>query len=525
MSEYKMVHDILQRIDDDLIDEAVNAKRVSSPIRKFATAAAVVLICIFLSVGVVAAISPTFREWLMEQFQSEIVPEITKLELPDEVHRIENGFIIQDEESNEEVYRIKEKKLVLCHTNILQGTVSYDGKQYDYSLKYAKEGKEVYGWNFDGIVIGLNGYDETTGIIEFMIDDIRSSYFVDYLSGVITPAAEGFDIHVSTEGSYLLYCSKREYLVNEEGKGEWFVQNVKTGEETKLEGASSYLHSSEIGFIDDSHISISWFGDELYPDTFQPAIYDCDTNTVKKLGEMPGGNYGCTQIYEIVSEQGDYEFIDLYRDETYVIPRSSGARISSSYATRSLICLMENTGTLKAYLINENTALDFDKTAFSDMEEIRGMHDLGNNQYLIEGISNDKQVGYLLEFPELMEENVYRCHVTYPEREKLQEISLTEEEIAQVLAIIVNSESEIMSSENENMKYGEKEAFSINLTVKNEAYEFVYRLAVSEEDILTYSIEKKSLNSGKVTEKNYVIYSEELYNLVMEKTGGMKDEE
>lgn len=126
--------------------------------------------------------------------------------------------------------------------------------------------------------------------------------------------------------------------------------------------------------------------------------------------------------------------------------------------------------------------------------------------------------------PEVMEENMYHCHVTYPETEKQLEISLTEEEIEKVLDIIRNSESEIMSVENGNMEYAEKGGISICLTVLNDNDEFTYTLVVAEENILTYSIEKKSLDSGNETEKNYVIYSKELYDLVMEKTGGMKDE-
>lgn len=128
-------------------------------------------------------------------------------------------------------------------------------------------------------------------------------------------------------------------------------------------------------------------------------------------------------------------------------------------------------------------------------------------------------------FPEVMEENMYNCHVTYPETEKQMEISLTEEEIEKVLDIIRNSESEIMSPENGNMEYAERVRISICLTVLNNNDEFTYTLAVAEENILTYSIEKKSLDSGNETEKNYVIYSKELYDLVMEKIGGEKDEE
>lgn len=134
---------------------------------------------------------------------------------------------------------------------------------------------------------------------------------------------------------------------------------------------------------------------------------------------------------------------------------------------------------------------------------------------LIEAFSNEKQ----------KEDNGYECFVTYSATGEQRVISLTEEEIEKVLEMIKHSESEVMSSENGNMKYAEKAEISIELTVQSDDYEFTYTLAVAEENILTYSIEKKSLDSGDVTEKHYVIYSGELYDMVMEKTKGGEQNE
>lgn len=125
-------------------------------------------------------------------------------------------------------------------------------------------------------------------------------------------------------------------------------------------------------------------------------------------------------------------------------------------------------------------------------------------------------------FPEALEAEAYRCHVTYPGSEEVKEISLTEEEIEEVLDMIRNSESEVMSSDNGNMEYADKVGISIRLVADSKQYTYTYTLTVSEEDILTYSIEKKSLDSGDKTEKRYVIYSRELYDLVMDKTMGGK---
>lgn len=57
------------------------------------------------------------------------------------------------------------------------------------------------------------------------------------------------DVHVSPDGTYLLYRSNRDCLTTEKGeynidtKGDWYVQNVLTGKEEFLENAPSYLHS------------------------------------------------------------------------------------------------------------------------------------------------------------------------------------------------------------------------------------------------------------------------------------------
>ncbi len=137
-----------------------------------------------------------------------------------------------------------------------------------------------------------------------------------------------------------------------------------------------------------------------------------------------------------------------------------------------------------------------------------------------EGLLEPLQLKNSIELPKVEEQGEYQCYVSSSNAEKELMISLTEAEIEYVLDMIRESESEVMSEKNGNMEYADKTEIAIRLTTEYDNHEYTYVLAVAEENILTYSIEKISVLSGKVTEKNYVIYSKELYKLIMEKTIG-----
>lgn len=437
MLDHRAIHNLMQQIDDEWIEKALYSGRKKTPLQRFAVVAAVLLICIVISTSVAAAISlvsPTFRQWLMEQLH-DIQPEIRKMILPEGINGFENGFLVKNMDGeNTRVYRIEDEQVVLCETRIWKSYVIFNEEKYEFSFKYVLNGKDVYAWDYEGAAISLTEYDEHTGIVWLSMDNVWNSYYIDYYAEskpqpVVDPNAfknlwskryywddngektEGYvklatDVQSSPDGSYLLYRSNRDCLISEDGKynieskGRWYIQDTDTREEHELREAPDYLHGSEISFIDDHLILIS-FNEE---NNGRPTVYNCILKKEETLVLSSPDLYKYSQMYEVTETEEKYQFWDIYQSKMYELPKSSEAKVQASYVSPNLICIIEDTGAWKVCFTLEDVVLDFKKGLFEEIGEIDCIYDLDDKRFVIMGSEQGKPVGYYIDFTNVLED-------------------------------------------------------------------------------------------------------------------------
>ncbi len=421
--DFKVLHEI--QTPDSWISEAIAHPRSKPhrPVYRKAIMAAALCLALVLAMGTAAAVSSDFRSWLLGRFGEEAISaNVTRLALPQNLLEIQDGFLAVGEEGGEiTVYTLDGIDLSPCEPVSLEGTLTYQGEPYPYSLQYVRRGSQVYAWDCQGGALKLSGYDEDTGILWLEAGNLRNSYYLDYATSTLTPVIdpsqfsqllsqtylwddggvmrEGYvkladEVQVSRDGSYLLFGSNVDCLTDFAGQyqpdaREWFVQDVKTGEVTKLpDEIPGNLHVDEIGFLDGSHISIGLLEDG------QPAVYDCQTGELTPLGGMPGADFGNTLIYDIGVQDGQNRFQDLLTGTIYELPAGSSG-ITGVSKDRRLIYQLSETAS-QIYLTDTHTLLTVEET-FSDLSQLDGVVSLGEGRYLFLGIQNDIETGWLVE--------------------------------------------------------------------------------------------------------------------------------
>lgn len=413
-------------------------------------AVAGVALCIVVSVSAAAAVSQDFRGWVIEQlFGTDETGEdaenaqvsITKVTLPEGYNLLEDGFLIANYDSEEEeiVYRAEQGELIKCEKKHMESSIDVDGETYHFSFDYAQDEWRIHGYNYEGSVVNVRGYKNTENkaIIWLMMGRLWESYYLDLSTGALTPVvnesklpelmasvtaasdeaiiAYAVEIEVSPEGTYLLYQSNRDWLPTDSSEEyestadeyEWFLRNNITGEEIKLEEAPGMLHTNEIGFLDDTHISIASSDKEevteiepgvYYIDEGDPGVYNCETGewTWMEPGPELDSTYNNSLIYAVSEGEGEV-YYDMWTKETYDLSTDDEWDYMYSYVGRDIICLTAEDNTCRVYLVSQRKLLDLGAKTFSDVDSISTVYYLRENVYLFEGKNGDETVGYLME--------------------------------------------------------------------------------------------------------------------------------
>lgn len=415
---------------------------------RLSTAAGIVL-CMFLSVSAIAAVSQDFRAWVFQQLFGtdetgtsvrEGQAKITKVSLPEGYDMLEDGFLIAHYDTEKEtVYRAEKGKMIECEKKHMESSIQMNGKTYNFSFDYAQDGWRIHGYHYEGAAVNIRGYknQENKAIIWLMTDHLWESYYLDLDTGVLSPVVDeselpklmesvravskeavikyAMEVEVSPEGTYLLYQSNRDCLPidfsdeyeSTADEDEWFLKNNITGEEIKLEHVSGVLHTNEIGFLDDTHISVAMSNDEetitaaksgiYHIEEGGPGVYDCETGewTWMKPDSELGTTYYNSLIYAIEGEKDAY--YDMWTKERYSLSTDDEWEQLYSCVDRNMICLVGEDNTCKVYLIPQKKLLDFGAKTFSDVDSISNVCCLRENVYLFEGKNGDEEIGYLME--------------------------------------------------------------------------------------------------------------------------------
>lgn len=417
--------------------------------RVLGTAAGIVL-CIVVSLSAAAAVSQDFREWVLQQLFNagetgadvgEEQVKVTRVSLPEGYDMLEDGFLIACYGTEKEtVYRAENGKLIKCEKKHMESSIEVDGKTYDFSFDYAQDEWRIHGYHYDGAVVKVSGYknQENKAIIWLKTGRLSESYYLELDTGVLSPVVDeselpelmeavmaasdeatiiyAMEVEVSPEGTYLLYQSNRDWLPTDPSdeyeptadEDEWFLRNNITGEEIKLEKVPGVLHTNEIGFLDDTHISIASSNDEeviteLEPGVYYieeggPGVYDCETGqwTWMEPGPELGTTYYDSLIYD-VEGKGEVAYYDMWTKEKYVLSTDNEWEHTYSYVGRDTICLVAEDNTCRVYLVPQKKLLDFGAKTFSDVDFISKVFCLKENMYLFEGKKGDEEIGYLME--------------------------------------------------------------------------------------------------------------------------------
>lgn len=361
---------------NDILKTDINKRR---PMIRSKLAVIISLYTVLTAFTITAvAAAPDFYEWLTEQLGNDVqIIEFNGYEIT------ESGFF-QKENS---IYYLDDDKLVEIPEKTLLGSKNYNGKIYDFTFKYFLENDKIHISSKSENIIEVTAFNNDYAIIWLDLGKLWNSYFINLKTGVLKPIVDenrfsvsdgklklATDVKVSDNRNYLLYRSNRDASKTDMSKGEWFVQNIKTGVEFKLEEASEKLFSNEIGFIDDTHIFIS-FGE-----TFRSMIFDCETNSYTDLGNIEGSEFGNSLIYYTNYENGNYIFYDLYADKIYKIKQSDTNR--SVIVTREFICLLSSNGSADIYLIPQNKTISFKSDRLSGGMSVNDVKAIDEDTYL-----------------------------------------------------------------------------------------------------------------------------------------------
>ncbi len=377
--DLKQLNDI--KTPTNWIDETLDLKAPKKNLAKTRPAVIIMISCLIiamLTIGVSAMTLPTFFEWLSAQFEENI--KITKF-IGYEV--TPNGFFIKDGDVN----YFDGNKLTKLSEKRISGTKIYNDERYSFSFDYVIQDGEIYTKNQSKNIVKITSFDENNAIIWLDLGTLWNSYFINLETGDLTPIVEeeddfakggklklAIDVEVSENQKYLLYRSNRYTSKTDGNKGEWFLREVATGAETRLEKVPAELFSDEIGFIGESSLAIA------YNENLCPMVFNCETNEYKVFDRVEGSEFGNSFIYQIGYEEGAYIFKDIYTDKTYELQSDRCDNIV--VATREMICLMSPQGEANLYLINQDKAISFQNDMLSGIIEINDARMIRGDVYL-----------------------------------------------------------------------------------------------------------------------------------------------
>lgn len=418
--------------------------------KRILIAFSVFFITIISTVGVTATILPTFRQWLLSGlgFSSNEIKEniFFEKELQAAPFRMEEDFIIVNpDEIDQMIYQISQEPLgiVESETRFCSGKAKYNGKEFPFSFEYVKNNHQVYGYNYTGCAYELktfNGSHPYEAVLVINIEDQfiecwkinletgelssltnrdraeelygqKAIWSIDTADGIeYREAMKKFsiDLKFSEDGSFLLFRSNRDDLPpaketkspNELSKdtkaSHWFLRDMKTGDETRLDFIPYYLHNDDLFFVDNEYLAVT-MSDES--GDFVPILYDLTTNTTIKLESVTGSDNRGTFIFTTALAP-NLEFRNILKDKKYMIPLNDKEEVSASVIDNNYILLYLSTMAIKIYMIEHDKLLTFERNLFS--EQLDNMFILQNHFLLCQTIENNGMYKfYLVDLREL----------------------------------------------------------------------------------------------------------------------------
>lgn len=346
----KWIERMLDAVDEKYIREAIEAeeegvreRRNVGKIRKFAAAAAFVII-LGTGVSVGAATSDVFRDWIYKNFLGH---EITKVELNSEVKgkdekadlpldnnahlsMAENmeifgekeSFVCQyhyegDNEIIDQVYSIQDNGLKKIEIKDFHG--KYDG--VDFSFQYAVIHQEIFGFNTKGDILEIFHYTDGDYVYAELCSLKKDIFVKGCIARLNLKTGEVTKITGDqTIGNMMMSPCGKVILINYRSDGYWTVFDIATRQEKRIDEIDGYAHTNEIIFKGDTQIL-------TYGDTYRKNGAELtgtkliDLRTGKRIAAYKEcGTYGPEWIYE--QKKGEIRLRNV--EGTVDLPIASG---------------------------------------------------------------------------------------------------------------------------------------------------------------------------------------------------------
>ncbi|MEG0366183.1 MAG: hypothetical protein RR585_05075 [Coprobacillus sp.] len=329
------------------VEETINKTRKSNHfymIRRIAFTLITVCCLVFGSLGIVYAVSPTFREWLHSYFSSDNIQQSSLIN-NDEKYAVEDKFLYtyKNEEDVSKVYVYNNNDFQNKEIEHYEGVIN----QQEYSFDYVIDNDRIFSFHHTGVILKTYAPIFNNKIYVWLtISDKNNLGILDLKTkeiSLITDDNISVNSIVSPQGDNILINKSDQY---------WTVYNRRSKKETRINDISPYAHSNEIRFIDENHIQTFGSDDNtiiINLETKEVKRYnfqtlDCSVMTIEK-------DNGKTYLKNIINNNR-YELKDDYDN-------SGGFR---GYGNRFLF--FQNEKSLLIYDIKSNKLTEMNSLDF-----------------------------------------------------------------------------------------------------------------------------------------------------------------
>ncbi|MEG0592807.1 MAG: hypothetical protein RR512_05795, partial [Coprobacillus sp.] len=231
------------------VEETINKTRKSNHfymIRRIAFTLITVCCLVFGSLGIVYAVSPTFREWLHSYFSSDNIQQSSLIN-NDEKYAVEDKFLYtyKNEEDVSKVYVYNNNDFQNKEIEHYEGVIN----QQEYSFDYVIDNDRIFSFHHTGVILKTYAPIFNNKIYVWLtISDKNNLGILDLKTkeiSLITDDNISVNSIVSPQGDNILINKSDQY---------WTVYNRKSKKQTRINDISPYAHSNEIRFIDENHI-------------------------------------------------------------------------------------------------------------------------------------------------------------------------------------------------------------------------------------------------------------------------------
>lgn len=263
----------------------------------------VVMICIS-SLGLVYAYNNSFREWIHQYFTND---QVKKVQPFYETKKYIDGpflcYYHEDEQANEIIDKV---------------SIFYEGQFIDTKCHRFEGEFHGQAFAFDYYQLNDNIYTfNHSGFVQYTVDQLieQDLYFgssdmnlccLNMETGKVTEITS--DQH---SVNFRLSPSKRNIMINKSDKY-WTVYDVKTKQETKIEGLSGHARNSEYCFIDDWTIL-------CFNEQDNSRLLDLKTMTYRDFNESGLYPY-LSSWYMADVDQSSTKLVNMFNSQTVTLP-------------------------------------------------------------------------------------------------------------------------------------------------------------------------------------------------------------